>query len=383
MIEVGVEIGRMQLVIGELLLDAEAGVVAVEEETRLREGLITLRVDNETQTVDGRAFVQMRTWNKPDLSTVAVLFQGFHAPHAFKPVVGVVVAGKNVVLRHHRVVDEMVAVAVHRHEAVVDMAQNHHAAALAHVPAGVEVEFGHAHCVAVKVKKQLLALAHFRFLVVHVDLSADRFITISDRGSSFRNLDGIHPVTGHIVEAESRGQATEIRHVFGQHLGIKTAQAKQFDLLRARDGVAVADVDRRAVLEALGEAATGRAAQTFGGDGLHRNGVQGRDESAFMPRLDFHFVEHVDGLEDVVVMHGVEHVVDGVVLVADAAEHEAADLSVNGNFVMPFGVGHHALVDDFPIHVHARQWRALTVFGFFVYSAFDEPLGESACGEDE
>ena len=51
MIEVGVEIGRVHLVISELLLDAEAGVVAVEEETRLRESLVTFRVDDKTKAV--------------------------------------------------------------------------------------------------------------------------------------------------------------------------------------------------------------------------------------------------------------------------------------------------------------------------------------------
>ena len=84
-----------------------------------------------------------------------------------------------------------------------------------------------------------------------------------------------------------------------------------------------------------------------------------------------------------VVMGWFHHVVDGVVLVADAAEHETADLIVKRDFIMSIGVGHHALVDDLPIHVHARQRHAFAIFGLFIYSAFDETLGESTRSEGE
>lgn len=84
-----------------------------------------------------------------------------------------------------------------------------------------------------------------------------------------------------------------------------------------------------------------------------------------------------------VVVDGVKHVVDGIVFIADATEHETSDLSVDRNLVVSVGVGHHAFVDDLPIHINARKRRALAIFGLFIYSAFDEALGESACGEDE
>ena len=214
MIKVGIEIGRVHLVVGELLLDAEAGVVAVEEETRFGEGLVTFCVDDKTQTIARRAFVQMRARNEANLTAITVFFQGLYAPHAFKPIVGIVVSGKEVVLGHHWVVNEMVAVAVHGHEVVVDMTKHHHAAVFAHIPAGVEVEFGHTHRVAKEVEEKFLTLPHFGFLVVDINLSADGLEPVSDRRSAFRHLDGVHPVAWHIIQPKRRGHTSEIGHVF-------------------------------------------------------------------------------------------------------------------------------------------------------------------------
>ena len=102
-----------------------------------------------------------------------------------------------------------------------------------------------------------------------------------------------------------------------------------------------------------------------------------------MSRRNFHLVEHVDGLEDVVVMCRFHHVVNRVVLVADAAEHEATDALMKWDFIVSVGIGHCAFVDDFPVHIHAWQWCALAVFGLFVNGAFDKALGKGTCGEGE
>ena len=329
-----------------MLLEAEAGVVAVEDDAGLCKNLVARRPDAELVVRGFHKRIATHHASKTSLG------QGFGTKNTVEMLADVVVAQKQGALRHHRVIHEAVAVVVHLHKVLVDVAQNHHAAVFAHFPARVEVEFRHGHRVAVEIEEELFAV--FGLLVVHINLSADALVTVSDRGCSLRHLNAVHPSARHIAEAKRRGQSSEVGHVFCQHLGVKSAEAQQFNLFCARDGIAIADVDRSTVLEALGEAATSCAAQAFRGDGLHRNGVQSRDEGAFLSRLDLHFVEHVGRLENVVVVHRFKHVVNRVVLIADAAEHKAADLSVDGDFVVPVGIGHHPLVDDFPIDVDAR-----------------------------
>ena len=91
----------------------------------------------------------------------------------------------------------------------------------------------------------------------------------------------------------------------------------------------------------------------------------------------------MDGLEDMVVMGRLHHVMHRVVLVADAAEHEAANTFMERDFIMSVGIGNGAFVDDFPIHVHAGQRGTLAVFCLFVNGTFDVALGKGACGEGQ
>ena len=155
------------------------------------------------------------------------------------------------------------------------------------------------------------------------------------------------------------------------------------DLFGTSDSIAVSHIHRGIILETACKSTTSGTLQILGSDFLHGNGFNRVDESGFLSRLNLHFIQHVNGFEDMVVMGRFHHVVDGVVLVTDTAEHETADLIVKRYFIMSVGVGYHAFVDDFPIHIHAWQWRALTVFGLFIYSAFDEALGKGCRGEGE
>ena len=118
-----------------------------------------------------------------DLSTPPFFIQHLEPPHAFEPIFGVVKAEKQVALIHHRVVHEGVSIVVHLHEIAVGMTKEHHAAALSHSPARVEVELRHGCRVAIEVEKQFLTLTRFGFLVIHINLSADGFVTVSHRGS--------------------------------------------------------------------------------------------------------------------------------------------------------------------------------------------------------
>ena len=82
-----------------------------------------------------------------------------------------------------------------------------------------------------------------------------------------------------------------------------------------------------------------------------------------------------------VIMLRLGHVVYRVVLVADAAEHEAADGFVKRDLVMTVDIGHHALVDDFPVDIDTGKWGSFAVFRLFVDGAFDEALGKCGVGE--
>ena len=209
-------------------------------------------------------------------------------------------------------------------------------------------------------------------------MSSDGLVTISDRGSSFGDLNAVHPVSRYIVQAECGGQTTEIGDNFGHHLGINAAQAEQLDLFGARDGIAVVHIHRSVVLKTSCKGATGRALQVLGGDFLNSHRLDRVDIGGFLSRCNLHLVEHVYSIENVIVMRRLHHVVNGVVLVADAAEYEATDALMKWDFIVSVGIGHRAFVDDFPIYIHARKRSTLTVFGLFVNGAFDEALGKSA-----
>ncbi len=196
-------------------------------------------------------------------------------------------------------------------------------------------------------------------------------------------MNAVHPRSRYIIQAESGGQTTEIGNDFGHHLSVDTAQAKELDLFGTSDGIVIGHVNRGVVLKTTCEGATGGTLQIFGSDFLHSDGFDWINERGFLPGGDFHFIQHMNGFKYMVVMGWVHHVVDGVVLIADAAEHEATYALMKRDFIMSIGVCHHAFVDDFPIYIHAWQRDAFPVFSFFIYRAFDEALGESACGEDE
>ena len=142
----------------------------------------------------------------------------------------------------------------------------------------------------------------------------------------------------------------------------------------SRDGIAVADIHRGVVLEALGEAAAGGAAQAFRGDFLHSHRLDGRDERGPLTSLYLYLVQHVGGMENVVVMRWLCHVMHCVVLVADATEHKTTDGFMQWDFIVSVGIGRGAFVDDFPIDIDARDRRALAVFVLFIDRAFDESL---------
>ena len=104
----------IQLVVGQLLLDAEAGLGTVEDEARFGEGLITLRVDADA--------IQSITFFKPalgvevHLAAEAFLFQRLHAELAAEMTgIGMVITQESAVLLGDRIVEEAVAVAIHLH----------------------------------------------------------------------------------------------------------------------------------------------------------------------------------------------------------------------------------------------------------------------------
>ena len=82
-----------------------------------------------------------------------------------------------------------------------------------------------------------------------------------------------------------------------------------------------------------------------------------------------------------VVMRGFHHVVNGVVLIADAAKHEAADAFVKRDFIVSISIGYHAFVDDFPVDVHPRNGSAVAVFVLFINRTFDKALGQGTHSE--
>ena len=105
------------------------------------------------------------------------------------------------------------------------MAEKHDAVVLSHLDAAVEVEVGHQHRVGIQVEKHFFAFVFYGFLEIHIDLSRNGFVTVSNRGSSFGDLNTVHPRSWDVIQAESRGQAAEIGDDFGHHLGVDSAQA--------------------------------------------------------------------------------------------------------------------------------------------------------------
>ena len=154
-------------------------------------------------------------------------------------------------------------------------------------------------------------------------------------------------------------------------------------MFSSSDSIAIGHIHRGVRLETFGQATAGGAFKTLRGDALHGNSLDGVERGGFLSGGNLYFVQYMSGMKHMVVMGWFHHVVDGIVLVADAAEHEATDLIVKRDFIMSIGIGHHAFVDDLPIDIDARKWGALAVFGFFINGAFNKTLGKSAHGEGE
>ena len=185
---VGIIVGEavigVYLVVGHLMLRSKAGVFAVEVVTTFGKSLVTFSVD--TDTVQIIAFIETMFRVKIHLSAETVLFQRFNAQLATKTSrVRMVIAQEDIILRSQRVVHERVAIAVHFHVVVAHMAEEHDAVLLSHLGSDIEVKVSHRHGVGIQVEKHFLALVLQGFLIVHVDLSRDRLVTISNRGSSF------------------------------------------------------------------------------------------------------------------------------------------------------------------------------------------------------
>ena len=81
--------------VDELLLQTQARVVAVEEESRLGEGLITSRVDEEMIYI-GVQVVEILPHIMAFSASPTVFVECLHTPHAFKPILGIVVAEEEV-----------------------------------------------------------------------------------------------------------------------------------------------------------------------------------------------------------------------------------------------------------------------------------------------
>ena len=225
-------------VVGNLLLQTYTSILAVEVIAAFGKSLVTLGVDADAKEVI--AFIETVLRVEVHLTAKAVLLQGFDAQFTTEtPGMRMVITQKDIVLCGHRVIHKRIVVAVHLHVVVTHMAEEHDAILFSHFGSNVEVEIRHGHCVAIQVEEHLFALVFQRLLIVHVDLSGDGLVTVSDRRSSFGYLDAVHPIAGHIVQAKSRGQTTEIGDDFGHHLGVDAAQAEQLDLFGTRDGITV------------------------------------------------------------------------------------------------------------------------------------------------
>ena len=76
---------------------------------------------------------------------------------------------------------EAIAIAIHLHEVVPNMAEQQNTVLLPYVEARVEVELRHSHGVAKQVEIQFFAMILLGFLVFHVNLSADRLVAVTHR----------------------------------------------------------------------------------------------------------------------------------------------------------------------------------------------------------
>jgi len=163
----------------------------------------------------------------------------------------------------------------------------------------------------------------------------------------------VHPGAGHVAEAEGRGEAAEVGHVLGHHLGIEAAEAEEFDLFGAGDRVGVGHVDRGVGLEALGEAAASAAAKGLAGDVFDVDRVDGIHILCFLSGGDFHFAQGERGAHHMVIMLWCGHVVDRVVFIAYKAEYQTFIGGMDFDAVMALCIGDGADVANLPIDVDA------------------------------
>ena len=184
---VGVIVGEavigVYLVVSHLMLCSETGVFAVEMVATFGESLVTFSID--TDAIQVVAIIEAVLWVEIHLTAETGFLQGLDAQLAAEtPRMGMVITQEDIVLRGHRFVKERVLILVHLHVVVAHMAEEHDAVVLPHLDASVEIEIRHQHGVGKQVDKHFLALVFYGLFVVHIDLSCDRLVTISNRRSS-------------------------------------------------------------------------------------------------------------------------------------------------------------------------------------------------------
>ena len=372
---------RIQLMVGHLLLYAEAGLGTVEDKARLGKSLITLRVDANAIHVVTHFPTTFRV--EIHLSAETRFLQGLDAQLAAKMArVRMVVAQKGAILRGNRVVEKTIPVAIHFHEVVPHVAQQQQTVAFTDIDPGVEVEFRHGHGIDKAVDEYLLRMIILGFLEIDVDLSTDGLIAVSNGGRAFGDRNAMHPSARHIAQTERRGKTTEVGHVLSHHLGIETTEAEQLDLFGTRDGIGISHIHRSIGLKALCEAATGATTQGLAGDMLNMKRIEGVDVLCLLTGCHLYFVQGDGAAHDMVVMLRFSHVVYRVVLITHEAKHQTFVSRVKLNIVMAMFVGDSADIGDFPINVDSRKGLSFSIY-LFVNGAFDDVLGEGVSGESQ
>ena len=167
-----------------------------------------------------------------------------HAPHS-------------VVLAQLGHVHETIVVAVVVRLSVFEVQQNARRKPIVQMDAAVNVDLLLQFVVQISVGAQ--AVRALRLEVLHVDLSRDALVAVLHAGCPLAHLNALNPRARHVAQRVGQAGTSEVGHILGEHLHVRAAQSKEFDLSGTRCCVTIGNVHRRIGRERFAQIATSRA----------------------------------------------------------------------------------------------------------------------------
>ena len=233
--------------------EGERGVVLrIERQTILPLRLITVRLHPNAVVGDG--FVVRMV---PTHAACALIAERLDIELAYPAGRDVGHAPHSIVLAQLGHVHETIVVAVVVRLSVFEVQQNARRKPIVQMDAAVNVDLLFQFIVQISVGAQ--AVRALRLEVLHVDLSRDTLVAVLHARGPLAHLNALNPRARHVAQRVGQAGTSKVGHILGEHLHVRAAQPKEFDLAGSRCCVTIGNVHRRIGRERFAQIATSRA----------------------------------------------------------------------------------------------------------------------------